>query len=389
MKNIFSSRTTLPPSATLAVTTLARKKRLSGEYVFNLSGGDPAINTAKYLQKTVDLALETGQTNYPPVRGLDELRSRASFWMNDLYKTNFTEKNTLVTCGGRFGIYLLLQALLNDGDEVVIIAPHWVSYPPMVRLCGGRPVIVQTEEKQGWKVKPEQIAAACSPKTKLLIFNNGSNPTGVLYEERELQEIAKLCKEKNILLLSDEVYSGLTYDDNAYVSCGSFWNLAENVVVIQSCSKNFAMTGWRVGFAFGPAEIINKMARIQGQSITNTSIVSQFAAIAAVQQAQKITAEVNKEMKSRRDFFTEAFNRTFKAKIPAPASAFYNFIPLSAFGTWFDDDQKFCKKMLEEANVAMLPGTAFGKPGYVRTSFVAKPQELEAALKALAAHIKK
>jgi aspartate/methionine/tyrosine aminotransferase len=346
------------------------------------------MNTAQYLKETVDWAMENGQTLYPPVAGIEELRDRASKWMNDLYKTNYNVKNTLISCGGKFGIYLLFQCLLNEGDEVITIAPYWVSYPPMVSLFGGRPVIVQTEEKDHWKVRPGQIAEAVTKKTKMLILNNGSNPTGVLYTEKELAEILNVCKEKNIIVMSDEVYSGLTYGGKTYTSCGSFWDHSDHVVVIQSCSKNFGMTGWRVGMVFAPEEIIKKLITVQGQSITGTSIISQWAAIAALEKSHKITPEINKEMKRRRDVFTDTFNELFpEADLKAPHSAFYSFIPMKAFGRDFYDDVKFCERALEEGNVAMVPGTAFGKSGYVRASFGAKPEELQDALKALATYL--
>jgi len=390
MKDLFSSKVHIPPSATVTINSIATQKKKAGERVYNLSAGEPIMNTAQYLKETVDWAMESGQTLYPPVAGIDELRAKAVEWMNKNYKSNYAPKNTLITCGGKFGIYLLLQALLNDGDEVIVISPYWVSYPPMVSLFGGRPVIVQTEESDHWKCRPGQIAAAAGPKTKLLILNNGSNPTGVLYTENELREILKVCQEKNILVMSDEVYSGLTYDGKEYTSCGSFWDFADRVIVIQSCSKNFGMTGWRVGMVFAPEEITKKLITLQGQSITGTSVVSQWAAVAALEKAEKITPEINKEMKHRRDIFTDTFNELFPAaNLKAPHSAFYSFIPMHAFNRDFRDDVKFCERALEEGNVAMVPGTAFGKPGYVRASFGAKPEELKDALKALAEYLKK
>ncbi len=402
MKDIFSSRVHIPPSATVTINSIAQEKKKSGQRVFNLSAGEPIMNTAHYMKQEVDLAIDQGRTLYPPVAGVEELRDKASLWTNELYKTNYAIKNTLVSCGGKFGIYLLLQALLNEGDEVIVIAPYWVSYPPMVSLFGGRPVIVQTEEKDAstlradgvlsenaWKVRPEQIAAACTAKTKMLIINNGSNPTGVLYTEQELKKILDVCRDKNIFVMSDEVYSGLTYDNKTYVSCGSFWDHADHVIVVQSCSKNFGMTGWRVGFVFAPEEITKTLIKIQGQSITGTSIISQWAAIAALDKASTITPEINKEMKHRRDVFTDTFNDLFPgAGLKAPHSAFYSFVPLRAFDREFYDDVKFCEHVLEEANVAMVPGSAFGKPGYVRASFGAKPEELKDALAALAEYLK-
>ena len=386
---MFSSKVQIPPSATVTINTIAQQKKHAGQRVYNLSAGEPIMNTAQYLKETVDWAMDQGQTLYPPVAGIDELRARAAHWMNDLYKTSYTEKNTIVSCGGKFGIYLLLQTLLNDGDEVIVIAPYWVSYPPMTKLFGGVPVIVETEESDGWKVDPKAIEKACTAKTKMLILNNGSNPTGALYTKKELRSILEIAQKNNVIVMSDEVYSGLTYDDFEYVSCGSFEEFRDTVVVVQSCSKNFGMTGWRVGFVFGREDIIKMLVKIQGQSITGTSIISQWAAIAALEKAHKITAEINAEMKRRRDIFTDTFNELFPNKIKAPGSAFYSFIPLTAFGVKEKDDVKFCEKALEEGNVAMVPGAAFGRPGYLRCSFGEKPQELKEALKALADYIKR
>lgn len=347
------------------------------------------VNTAHHLKDAVDLALDKNQTFYPPIAGIEDLRASATRWMNDTYQTRYETKNTLITCGGKFGIYLLLQALLNEGDEVIIIAPYWVSYPPMAILFGGKPVIVDTEEKDGWKVRPEQIKAACNEKTKLLILNNGSNPTGAIYSESELKEILEICKEKGVLVLSDEVYSGLTYDGKIYVSCASFPDYSDGVIVVQSCSKNFGMTGWRVGMVFAPEEIIKKLTMLQGQSISGTSIISQSAAIAAFGKAKEITQEINREMESRRNIFTDTFNASFPgANLKNPQSALYHFIPLKAFGIPETDDVKFCEQALKKGNVAMVPGTAFGKPGYVRTSFGGKSEEIVAAIKALAGYFR-
>ncbi len=387
---IFSAKSHIPPSATVTINTLARQKEQKGERVFNLSAGEPILdNATRYLKKTVDWAMKANQTLYPPVAGIDELRDRAAHWMNDLYKTRYKSQNTLVTCGGKFGIYLLLQTLLNEGDEAIIIAPYWVSYPSMVKLFGGEPVIVKTEEENGWKANPQAIKRACTPRTKLLILNNASNPTGVLYSKKELQNILEIAAQKKLIVVSDEVYSGLVYDGNQYVSCGSFRQFEDNVIVVQSCSKNFGMTGWRVGFVFGREDVIKMLIKIQGQSITGTSAISQWAAIAALQYAEKITPHVCKIMRQRRDLFVDTFNELFKSKITKPQSAFYSFIPLRAFGIKEKDSVKFCEKALQKANVAMVPGLAFGQEGYVRCSFGAKPNELTGGLHAIHQFLKK
>lgn len=386
----FSSKVQIPESATVRINSLAQQKKLLGQRIFNLSAGEPIMKTttAKYLEHDVLNAMKNGKTLYPPVAGLPELREKAANWMNANYDTSYSTQNTLVTCGGKFGIYLSLQALLDDGDEVIIISPYWVSYPSMVSLFGGKPVIVHTAEANGWKVEPANIASACTDKTKILILNNASNPTGVLYSKEELQEILKVAKEKNLIVISDEVYSGLTYDNKSYTSCASLEKDNGNLIVIQSCSKNFGMTGWRVGFVFGPENVIKMLTKIQGQSITGTSIISQYAAIAAIDQAETITTEVRKEMQSRRNFFTSTFNKLFHANLQQPQSSLYHFIPLSQLNAKNSNDIEFCEKLLGERNIATVPGSAFGCAGYLRTSFGANENELEESLLALASYLK-
>jgi len=256
----------------------------------------------------------------------------------------------------------------------------------MVELVGGAVKIIETNEKNGWKPILGDIKLKINRKTKILILNNASNPTGCLYNKKELQQILQLAKENNIIVISDEVYSGLVYDGK-FVSCGSFDKYKDNVVVIQSCSKNFAMTGWRVGFAFGPGEIIKPMKTLQSQSITNTSTISQWAAVMALKNASKIMPEINLEMKQRRDLFVETFNRLFNQKISPPASALYCFISLSKLGVQNETSVEFCRRVLDKANVALVPGEAFGKEGYVRFSFGVEKEDAVKALEVLAGYL--
>lgn len=383
---IFSSKTLIPSSATVTINSIAQAKKRAGERVFNLSAGEPMVPTAHFVRDAVITGLQKGEAIYPPAAGLEELRELASNWINIHYQTNYSATNTLVTCGGKFGIYLTLQALLNEGDEVLIPAPHWVSYPAITQLFGGKPIIISTRPEDNWKISPEAIKNACTEKTKLLIINNAGNPTGVLYTKEELKSILQIAEEKNILVLSDEVYSGLTYDNETFTSCASFPQYADRIVTIQSCSKNFSMTGWRVGFVFANTEILATLIKLQSQSITGTSIVSQWAAIEAIKKSDTIMPLIQKEMQHRRDVFTNTFNKTFNVKITSPKAAFYHFIPLSAFGTNETDDVKFCENMIQKANVAIVPGSAFGMKTYIRTSFGEIAQELEEAIHMLKQH---
>ena len=385
----FSSLVDIEPSATLAINSLAQQKKATGERVYNLSAGEPMLPTHPLVIETATKAMQQGKTLYPPVAGIPELRRAMVRWMNDTYRTAYTDKNILVTCGGKFGIYALCQAFLEKGDEAIMIAPYWVSYPSTVELFGGKPVMVSTDEKSGWKARAEEIEKVCTKRTKLLFLNNGGNPTGILYSRAELSALLAVAQRHDILVVSDEVYSGLTYDRNTFVSCGSFPEYQDNVVVIQSCSKHFAMTGWRVGFAFAPENIVETLTTIQSQSTTGTSSVSQWAALAAVENATTIIPEVNIAMQKRRDALVGFLQKYFPGPFVQPAAGLYVFVSLPSLGMNEIDSTDFCKRVLEEANVALVPGAPFGKEGYVRFSFGAEEKELEEAVAKLSQYLQK
>ncbi len=284
---------------------------------------------------------------------------------------------------------MLCQAFIELGDEAIIIAPYWVSYKSMVEMYGGKVVVVETEEKNEWKVSARDIQKLISDRTKLLFINNASNPTGVLYSKEELIEILRLAKEHGILVVSDEVYGSLVYGKEAYYSCAKFAEFVDNVVVVQSMSKHFGMTGWRVGFVFAGQEIIKRLTTIQGQSTGGTSTISQWAAVAAFENADRVVESIRNAMSARRDIFVNTFNNLFGTKLPKPKSAFYFFVSLKALGVDTNDSFAFCRKVLDEANVALVPGVAFGKEGYVRMSFGGYEKDIVEALRVLALYLKK
>lgn len=236
----IASHIKIPPSATLAMNALAAQKKNNGEIVYNLTVGEPMINTPEVIISAAQKAMDQGKTLYTPPAGIPQLREASAQWINTTFGSSYTTDNAIVTCGGKHGLLMTLQALLEPGDEVIIIAPYWVSYPSMVSICGGVAKIISTSEEKNWKISPENIVAACSPKTKILIFNNGGNPTGVLYTNEEIQNILQIAEKKNLIVISDEVYSGLVYDNKQFVSVASFAQYQENTIIIQSCSKRFA-----------------------------------------------------------------------------------------------------------------------------------------------------
>lgn len=370
-------------SATLKINSIANKKKKSGEKVYNFSVGEPIVdNDAFVVQETIE-ALKTKRAGYPPSTGLGELLDLSASWMNENYDCHYDSKEAMITCGGKYGIFLALQALLDAGDEVIVISPYWVSYPEMVKIFGGVAKICKTKADDDWKIDTSELNKLISLKTKAIIINNASNPTGHLFSREELEGVLRLAHEKGIFIISDEVYSGLVYDDNQFISSGEFSEFKDKLIIIQSCSKNFAMTGWRVGIIFGPVEVIKCLSVLQSQSITNTSIVSQWAAIGAFRHAAEITSKIKDTIQARRDCFVKVFNELFPGKIIAPRSALYCFVSLADLGVSEKSADELSVELIEKANIALTPGGSFGEDGYVRFSFGVGEDEIKEGLAAL------
>ncbi|MFT3742100.1 MAG: aminotransferase class I/II-fold pyridoxal phosphate-dependent enzyme [Gammaproteobacteria bacterium] len=375
---------TLPKeSATVAINSLARLKIAQGEKIYNLSAGEPQLPTDPLIQQAVIAAMQQGQTLYPPVAGLPELRTQAAQWMNERYGAAFDAAQCLVVNGGKFGIYLLLQLLLSPQSDVLMQAPYWVSYPALVQLFGGNPVIIPTQPHHHWKLSRALLEQYCSPQCRILLLNSASNPTGTVYTREELAELLTFAAEKNLWVIADEVYSELTYDQTDFVSCASFPEHRDRVIIIQSCSKNFAMTGWRVGFVFAPEELIRALTILVGQSTSGVTTVSQWAALSAIRNATQITASIKNAMQTRRNILVDALKRQFQCDIDLPASALYLFLSLQALGVDSLNSIQYCERALQQLNVAMVPGVAFGQEGYVRLSFGGAPEDLVAGIERL------
>lgn len=375
-------------SETVAINSIALEKMRAGEKIYNLSAGEPMMPAPKIATRAFIQSLKEEKTHYPPVSGLLELRQIAAEWMNELYGSKFKKENTLVVNGGKFGIFILLQALLKPDDEVLIPAPYWVSYPNMVGLFKGLPTIIKSSQKDGWKITPKDIIKNTNRKTKILILNNAGNPTGALYSKIEIKNILITANKLGLFVISDEVYSGLVYDDKTFISCASFSEFRDSMAIIQSCSKNFAMTGFRVGFVFANEEIIKTLGDLVSQSTSGVTTMCQYATIEVLKNAKSITQKVNIEMKKRRDIFVNNFNKAFKCKIMAPESGLYVFVSLSTMGWKDKNSNKFCRLAIEKAGVAIVPGSAFGREGYIRFSFGERSEIIKGAVHALARWIK-
>lgn len=376
-------------AATVRIHALAQKMRATGARVYNLSAGEPVLNSGHYYKEVIDWALSEGKTLYPPAAGLDELRARAAHWMNKNHSTNYEAKNALVTTGGKFAIYLTMQVLLNPGDEVLVPSPHYLSYPTMLELSGAKAVLVPGQPEQNWKVSLNDLQAAVTPQTRMLILNSATNPTGVLYSSEEIQGFLDFAEKNDLWILSDEVYSGLVYDRLSYASCATPVSTRARVAVVQSASKNFGMTGWRLGFLFGPEELIKACAALESQTTTSTSVVSQWAGLTAFEKADEITPWIRAEMQNRRDVFFAALEKGLGVSLPKPQGAFYAFLPISLFTDEALSDLEFCQKLLEEIHLAAIPGGPFGRTDYIRLSFGENPAELEEAVTVLCNHFKR
>ena len=350
-------------SATVAMNQRVAAKKNAGIQVYNFAVGDPSLPVHPCILEAVSKKMIEARSSYPPVEGILELRKEASHWLNTSYATDYSEKEVLVSCGAKFALFALLQAYLQKGDEVLITSPFWVSYPGLAVLSQATPKILVSTEETGWKITEEMILTAATDKTKMLIFNNPCNPTGALYTKEEIECILQAAKKANLLVVADEVYSGLVYD-GAFISCGAFTKHRDHVVVVQSCSKNFAMPGWRVGFLFAPEEIGKRVIPFFGQSITAAAECSQWAALGALRSSETVICYVRDAMKRRRDLFF-----SFIQKVEPPKAALYAFVPVG------EDSSTFCEQLLETCSIAAVPGSAFGQEGYVRFAF-SEPEEV-------------
>lgn len=369
-------------SVTVSLNNLAREKAKK-EQVHNFAAGDPVIACHPSIMMKAKESLNLSYHMYPPVKGVLELRELLIHWYNEEYGAYFEIEDTLVTCGGKMALSLSLQALLRPGDEALILSPYWVSYPDIVRLFQGVPKIVNTTPEKNWKVTVEDLKKALTVRTKVLIINSANNPTGTLYTKEELKSILQFAKENRIVVISDEVYSEIVFDGHRFVSCSSFEEFKDDVIIIQSCSKNFGMTGWRVGFALAPKEFINVIAVLQSQSLTAAPFICQKAAIGALEKRKEVSGLIQEEIRKRRDLFLLEFTQRFGVSLQAPVSSMYVFVSLKDLGIDSMDSVWFCEEVLKKGNVSCIPGIAFGQQGYVRFAFSESEKNIQAGIEAL------
>ncbi|MCW8827974.1 MAG: pyridoxal phosphate-dependent aminotransferase [Gammaproteobacteria bacterium] len=380
------------PSATLAITARAKELKAQGKDIIGLGAGEPDFDTPEHIKQAAIDAIQAGFTKYTAVDGTPGLKQAIIAKFERDNGLSYKPEQILVSSGGKQSFFNMAQALLNPGDEVVIPAPYWVSYPDMVLLAEGKPVIVQAGLEQGFKITPEQLRAAITDKTRMVVFNSPSNPTGVAYSKAELRALGEvLLDHPDILIASDDMYEHILWGDEPFVNVvNACPELYERAVVMNGVSKAYSMTGWRIGYCGGPEWLIKAMKKVQSQSTSNPASISQAAAEAALNGDQACIQTMLKAFKERHDFVVEELNRIKGVECLPSQGAFYSFPDMRGAISALDgvnDDVELAEYLLNEAEVALVPGSAFGQPGYMRLSFATSMENLSEALKRIGAKL--
>ena len=357
----------LAPSMTLSITSQAKALKKQGVDVLSFGAGEPDFNTPPHIVQAAIEALNNGQTRYTEASGLLELREAiaAKFLVDN--GLQYEPNQISVNCGAKHSCYNAILAVVNPGDEVIIPAPYWTSYPEMVRLVGGIPVIVDTKQENGWKITADEFEDAMSPLTKMIILNSPGNPTGSVYSKEEMEKIADIAIGEGIVILSDEIYEKLVYADNKHISIASLSKeVYDHTITINGFSKAYAMTGWRLGYTAAPKKIADAIDTIQSHTTSNPTTFAQFGAIAALQGDQQIVADMRDEFDVRRQYMLGRLEAIKNVKVVEPLGAFYFLVNIEPIGI---KSVNFCEKLLSKAKVAAVPGVAFGSEHTIRFSY--------------------
>lgn len=373
------------PSPTLAVTALASQLRSQGRDVIGLAAGEPDFDTPDYIKQAAIDAIHKGYTKYTAVDGTPGLKQAIINKFKQENGFDFTADQILVSVGGKQAFYNLCQTLLNAGDEVIIPAPYWVSYPDIVKLADATPVIVEGDISQAFKISAQQLEQAITDKTRLVIINSPSNPSGKAYSKAELRSLGEvLIKHPNIVVITDDIYEHIVWTEEGFNNILNVCpELAEQTIVINGVSKAYSMTGWRIGYSGGPAELIKGMKKIQSQSTSNPTSIAQYAAQAALEGDQSFLKEMCEVFKQRHDFVYQQLNAMNGVQCLPSDGTFYSFPSFHAVierMEGIEDDVQLAQHILEQADVALVPGSAFGLSGYLRLSFATDMDSLEKAL---------
>ena len=386
----------IKPSPTIAVTQKARELKASGKDIIGLGAGEPDFDTPENIKQAAIKAIKDGDTKYTAVDGTPALKNAI---INKFKRENNLEyqiNQITVGAGGKHVIYNAMVATLNEGDEVIVPAPYWVSYPDIVLLAGGTPIILECTEKQGFKINPLELEKMITKKTKWIILNSPSNPTGACYSEKDTREIAKVLeKHPHVNILSDDIYEHVTYENFKFFTIAQIESLKDRVLTMNGVSKAYSMTGWRIGYAAGPKEIIKAIAKIQSQSTTNPSSISQAAAVEALNGTQDFIKERANSFQERRNFVVKALNEIDGIECLNPDGAFYVFPSCKGLmgkkdtnGNELKMDTDFVQSLLENSGVAVVQGSAFGLEGFFRISYATSMENLKKALEKISSFCK-
>ena len=377
----------LSPSITLAVSAKAKAMKAAGQDVVAFGAGEPDFDTPEHIKEAAIKALRDGVTRYLPAAGLPALREAVAQTYTEKYGVATAAKNTVITVGGKHALYNIFQILLDPGDEVIVPAPYWVSYPEMVRLASGEPVIVSTTEATGFRMTPDQLAEAITPRTKIVVINSPSNPTGSAYSRDDLAALAQVAVERDLWIISDEIYEELTYDGFKFTSVPTLDPaIAARTLVVSGAAKTYAMTGWRIGWVVGPAGIIEMLGRLQSQQTSNATSFAQAGAVAALTGPQDCVREMLAAFAQRRSYIMDRLCGIPDVPCPRPDGAFYVFPNTAAYygrragDKVIDGSLALCDYLLDSVQVAAVPGIGFGADQNIRLSYATSLDQIQKGL---------
>ncbi|HEY1122166.1 MAG TPA: pyridoxal phosphate-dependent aminotransferase [Haloferula sp.] len=367
MDSISSRIQEVTPSLTLAVTNQAKAMLARGEEVYGLAGGEPEVDTPEHIKAAAITAIQAGKTKYTASAGIPELRDALAAKLIGDNNLAYDPKQICVTSGAKMACFNAILAVVEEGDEVIIPTPYWVSYPEMVKIAGGKPVLVETQESNGWKMTAEQFEAAMTPATKMVILNSPSNPTGAVYTEQELRDIGEVALSEDIVILSDEIYEKLVYGDNKHVSIASLsQELYDLTITVNGFSKAYSMTGWRLGYTAAPKPLAEAIDKIQNHTVSNATTFAQYGAIAALQGDQTFISDLRDEYDVKRQFMFQRLKSIHNVRVVEPKGAFYFFVYTGQLGL---KSMNLTDKLLSRYKVAAVPGIAFGYDDGIRMSY--------------------
>lgn len=371
------------PSATLRITARAKSMRKSGIDVVNFGAGEPDFNTPQQINDAAIKAINDGFTKYTPSTGIPELKEKIAKKLKEENNLEYLPEQIVVSCGAKHSLFNLIQVIINKNDQVIIPSPYWVSYTEMVKLAQGKPVIIETRQKDGFKIDIEKLKKKINASTKLIILNSPSNPCGVLYSKEELQKIAEVCIENKLFIISDEIYEKIIFDDAVFTSLASLnKEIYDLTLTVNGVSKSFSMTGWRIGYFAGPKEISSAVSRLQDHSTSCPSSVSQRAALTALGLDSNYFSSIRSKFQERRDFIISYLDEKLGDFVSyvKPQGAFYIFVNISKTKL---DSFNFAERLLEESHVAVVPGEPFGCDSWIRISFATSMDEIKKGLERL------